>query len=67
MSEIESKVFFHLEELAKKDTGYRVGPRSVARLIGESEEDVEDTFNALVAKGKVRVFENFGQEYWGVK
>ena len=64
---IETEVLAHLAELAEGETGYRVGPRSVAREIGESEEDVEAAFNALVATGKVQVFQNFGQDYWGVK
>lgn len=64
---VEAKVLDHLSKLAEGETGYRVGPRSVAREIGESEEDVEAAFNALVAVGKVQVFINFGQDYWGVK
>jgi len=64
---LESKVYWHLTELARRETSYRVGPRSVAREIGESEEAVEKALNSLAAKRYVKVFQNFGQDYWGVK
>ena len=67
MTRLQNKVLAYLTKLAEKDTGYRVGPRYVAREIGESEQAVEQTFNDLVAMGKVNVYINFGQDYWGIK
>ena len=64
---VESRVYQHLLELSRRETGYRVGPRSVAHEIGESEEDVEAALRSLAAKKYVRVFQNFGQDYWGLK
>jgi len=56
-----------LTELAGCESGYRVGPRSVAREIGESEETVEQALDSLVTQGKVQVFIYQGQDWWGVK
>lgn len=64
---VENRVLLHLTELARRETGYRVGPRSVAHELGESEEAVKEALDSLVAKRFVGVFQNFGQDYWGVK
>lgn len=67
MTELQNKVLTYLTKLSEKPTGYRVGPRSTARDLNESEEAIEQTLSELVDMGKVRIFVDFGQDYWGVK
>jgi len=64
---LEDRVLEHLVELAEGEGGFRVGPPSVARELGESEEDVETALQNLVERGLVKVFPYQGQDWWGVR